>query len=167
MVPPNGPQLHNVEIMTTIDTVPAPARRMDLRRLSPQWYRAMAALDQAASEGLDPALAELIKIRASQINGCAFCVDQHTRDARDKGEQERRLYALSAWRETPFFTAKERAALALTEAVTLLSVDHVPDDVYDEAALRFDEDELAQVLAMAITINAWNRIGVTTRMSPS
>lgn len=140
---------------------------MDLKRLSPKWYRAMAELERAAAEGLDPMLAELIRVRASQVNGCAYCVDQHTRSARERGELEHRLYALSAWRETPFFTARERAALALTEAVTLLSVDHVPDDVYDEAALRFSEEELAQVIAMAITINTWTRIGVTTRMSPA
>jgi len=140
---------------------------MELGRVRPKWYRAMAELDRAASEGMDPALAELVKIRVSQINGCAYCLDMHTRTARDQGEQERRIYALPAWRETPFFTARERAALALTEAVTLVTDGHVPDDVYDEAALSLDEEELAQVLAMAITYNAWTRIGVSTRMSPA
>ena len=151
----------------TEDTVPAPAQRMKLGPARPKWYRAMAELDRAASEGMDPTLAELVKIRVSQLNGCAFCLDQHTTAARAQGEQERRIYALNAWRETPFFTARERAALSLTEAVTLLTETHVPDDVYDEAALTLDEQELAQVLAMAITYNAWTRIGVSTRMSPS
>lgn len=147
--------------------VPGPQERIDLPRRSPAFYRAMAALDKAASERLDPLLVELIKIRASQINGCAFCLDMHTTDARANGEQEHRLYALPAWRETPYFTARERAALALTEAITLVSEHHIPDDVYDEAALRFDEDELAQVIAMAVTINAWNRIAITTRKAPA
>ena len=148
------------------ETVPAPARRMNLGRLRPAWYRAMAQLDQAAADGIDPTLAELIKVRVSQINGCAFCLDEHTRTARGQGEDEHRMYALPAWRETPYFTARERAALALTEAVTRVADGHVPDDVYDEAALVLGDDVLAQVLAMAITYNAWTRIGVSTRMSP-
>jgi len=139
---------------------------MDLRRLRPAWYRAMAELDRTAADGMDPTLAELVKVRVSQINGCAFCLDQHTRTAREQGEREHRLYALPAWRETPFFTARERAALALAEAVTQVAEGRVPDDVYDEAALALDETELAQVLAMAVTYNAWTRIGVSTRMSP-
>ena len=147
--------------------VPAPQQRIDLARRSPAFYRAMVALDQAASERLEPLLLELIKTRASQINGCAFCLDMHTTDARAKGEEEYRLYALPAWRETSYFTARERAALALTEAITLVSENHIPDDVYDEAALRFDEDELAQVIAMAVTINAWNRIAITSHLSPA
>lgn len=150
----------------TAETVPAPALRMRLGPARPKWYRAMADLDKAASEDMDPTLAELVKIRVSQLNGCAFCLDKHTSTARAQGESERRIYALNAWRETPFFTARERAALSLTEAVTLITDGHVPDDVYDEAALSLDEEELAQVLAMAITYNAWTRIGVSTRMSP-
>ncbi|HEY3681517.1 MAG TPA: carboxymuconolactone decarboxylase family protein [Streptosporangiaceae bacterium] len=156
--------------MTSADTadtpVRAPQRRLDLPKLSPAFYKAMNALDQAASAGLDPLLLELIKIRASQLNGCAFCLDMHTQDALAKGEQAHRLNTLAAWRETPYFTERERAALALTESVTLLADTHVPDEVYDEAALRFSDEELAQVIAMAVAINAWNRIGVTTRLSP-
>lgn len=146
--------------------MPAVPRRIDLPRRVPEFYRAMLALDRSAAEGLDPLLVGLIRTRASQINGCAFCVDMHSRDAREQGEQEHRLYALAAWRGTSFFTARERAALALTESITLLAEDHVRDDVYDEAALRFDEGELARVIATVVTINALNRLAVTSRMSP-
>lgn len=165
MDPPTGPKPPSVKAMT-VETVPAAQRRMDLPRLRPKWYRAMAALDQAAAEGMDPTLAELVKVRVSQLNGCAFCLDKHTRTARERGEQEHRLYVLPAWRETSFFSARERAALALTEAVTQVTDGHVPDDVYDEAALALGDEELAQVLAMAVTYNAWTRIGVATRLSP-
>lgn len=149
------------------DTVPAPARRINLMDRAPDFYKAMYALDQAASAGLDPAVRELVRIRASQLNGCAFCVDKHTADARKIGLSEQKLFGVTVWRETPFFTARERAALALTEAVTHLGAHGVPDDVYDEAAHLFDEDELPRLIAMCVTINAWNRIGVTCRMSPT
>ncbi len=148
------------------DRVRAHPQRLSLRRLLPRFYQAMFALDAAAHEGLDPSLAELVKVRASQLNGCSFCIDRHAADARAAGEDEFRLYALSAWRETSFFTARERAALALAEAVTLLPSTGVPDDVYDEAAALFTEQELAQLIALCVAINAWNRIGVATRMSP-
>jgi AhpD family alkylhydroperoxidase len=148
------------------DTVPAPARRIDLGDKAPDFYRAMHALDQAASAGLDPVVRELVRVRASQLNGCAFCVDQHSVDVRGLGVSEQKLYGLAVWRETPFFTARERAALALVEAVTELGPHGVPDAVYDEAAARFDADELPRLIAMCVTMNAWNRIGVTTRMSP-
>lgn len=148
-------------------TVPAPGQRMKLPKLAPDFYDAMIALDKAARTGLDPVVNELVRIRASQINGCAYCVDKHSRDARRIGVSEQKVYGVTVWRETPFFTARERAALALTEAVTLLGDHGVPDEVYDEAARLFDEDELARLVAMTITINAWNRIGVTTRMHPA
>lgn len=147
-------------------TVPAPEQRMSLPKLAPDVHEAMLALDKAAADGLDPAVSELVRIRASQMNGCAFCVDMHTRDARKLGLSEQKVYGITVWRETPFFTARERAALALAEAVTEISDHGVPDEVYDEAARLFDQDELARLVAMAVTINAWNRIGVTTRLHP-
>ncbi|MGY0060875.1 carboxymuconolactone decarboxylase family protein [Streptomyces sp. LZ34] len=157
--------------MTTTDETPRNTHehgpRMGLAKLAPEFYKAMVGLDAAARKGLDPSLVDLIKIRASQINHCAFCVHMHTRDARKAGETEERLYLLSAWEEaTGFFTEKERAALALTEAVTVLTDGFVPDEVYERAAAHFQEAELAQVIAAIIAINAWNRIGVTTRALP-
>ncbi|KAK1181302.1 carboxymuconolactone decarboxylase family protein [Streptomyces sp. NBS 14/10] len=160
--------------MTTTNETPQTTRsthdhgpRMRLANLAPEFYKAMVGLDAAARKGLDPALVDLIKIRASQINHCAFCVHMHTRDARKAGETEERINLLSAWEEASgFFTEKERAALALTEAVTVLTDGFVPDEVYQRAAAHFEEAELAQVIAAIIAINAWNRIGVSTRMVP-
>jgi AhpD family alkylhydroperoxidase len=149
------------------DLVPAHAPRMVLGKAAPDFYKAMIALDAAAANGLDPVIKELVKARASQLNGCAYCVDQHLSDARKLGLTEQKLNGLTVWWETPFFTVRERAALALAEAVTRLGERGVPDEVYDEAARVFDEDELPRLIAMCITINAWNRIGVTTRMSPA
>jgi AhpD family alkylhydroperoxidase len=126
----------------------------------------MLALDAAAGEGLEPPLKELVRVRASQLNGCVYCIDMHSTDARKGGESEQRIYALPAWREAPHYTARERAAFALTDAVTLLSETHVPRDVYDEAAAQFTEPELAQLISLILTINAWNRIAVTTRLEP-
>ncbi|MFJ6380204.1 carboxymuconolactone decarboxylase family protein [Kitasatospora sp. NPDC092039] len=157
----------NVTTATDGAPVPAPEQRLRMDKLAPAFYQAMVAVDRASREGLDPVLAELVKVHASMINGCAFCIDMHATDARGHGEREHRLLALPAWRETPFFTARERAALALTESVTLLTRGHVPDAVYAEAAAQFDETELAQLIALITTINAWNRIGVSTRMSPA
>ena len=142
------------------------APRMNLRNLAPRVYKAMLALDAAAGEGLEPPLRELVRIRASQINGCVYCIDMHSTDARKGGESEQRIYALPAWREAPYYTARERAAFALTDAVTLLSETHVPRGVYDEAAAQFTEPELAQLISLILTINAWNRIAVTTRLEP-
>jgi AhpD family alkylhydroperoxidase len=136
------------------------APRMDLKSLAPRVYRAMLALDAAAGEGLEPPLKELVRVRASQLNGCVYCI------ARKGGESEQRIYALPAWREAPYYTARERAAFAFTDAVTLLSETHVPRDVYDEAAAQFTEPELAQLISLILTINAWNRIAVTTRLEP-
>ena len=123
----------------------------------------MNRLDAAAGEGLDPRLRELVRLHASTINGCAYCVDMHSKDARAAGETEQRLYSLGAWREAPWFTPAERAALALTEAVTVLHEEHVPREVVEEAARHFEPERLAALIALLVTINAWNRIGVTTR----
>ena len=142
--------------------------RVNLNRVSPELYEAMVVMSNAAAKDLDPVLAELIKIRASQLNHCAFCLDMHTHDARKNGESEQRLYLLSAWREAgDLYTEQEQAALALTEEMTdLVGGEHVSDEVYGRAAAVFTERELGQVIAMALTINAWNRIGVTTRLNP-
>lgn len=149
------------------DLVPAHAPRMLLGKAAPDFYKAMIALDAAASAGLDPVINELVKARASQLNGCAYCVDMHIADARKLGLTEQKMHGLSVWWETPFYTVRERAALALVEAVTRLGQGGVPDEVYDEAARVFDEDELPRLIAMCVTINAWNRMGVTTRLSPA
>lgn len=141
--------------------------RILLADVLPDGYRAMIGLERwTASAGIDRRLHELVKIRASQINGCAFCIDMHTRDARKLREKEERIYALDAWREYPFFSREERAALALTEAVTLLSETRVPDDVWAEAEHVFGDEYLAKLLMAIVTINAWNRIAVSTRMAP-
>jgi AhpD family alkylhydroperoxidase len=113
---------------------------------------------------LDPVVWELVKIRASQVNGCAFCLDMHSFDAHHAGESLERLFAVAAWREAPFFTDAERAALALTEAATVLEHGHVPDDIWNEAAAHYDEDQLAALVLAIGLINLWNRIGVTTQM---
>jgi AhpD family alkylhydroperoxidase len=126
-------------------------------------YGVMRRLHEAvATSGLESSLLELVKMRASQLNGCGFCIDMHSKDARAGGETEQRLYALSAWRETPFFTDRERAALAFTEAVTLVADTHVPDDVVSEASRQFTPEELGILLFAVIEINAWNRLAITT-----
>ncbi len=127
----------------------------------------MVRLDAAARKGLDPKLAELVKIRASQLNHCAFCLDMHTKDALAAGESVERIVQLSAWEESRhFYTEKEIAAIELTEAVTVLTEGFVPDEVYERAAKQFDEAELSQLIASIAVINAWNRFGVTCRMAP-
>lgn len=142
-------------------------QRMDMSKIDPEAYQAVLGLEKyLANTGIDKTLKELIKIRASQLNGCAFCLDMHTEDARKNGETEKRIYGLDAWRESPFYTEKERAALALTEAVTLVSETHVPDEVYHQAKEQFGEKQLAQILMAIATINVWNRIAITTRMMP-
>ncbi|MFI0224263.1 carboxymuconolactone decarboxylase family protein [Streptomyces lydicus] len=141
--------------------------RLRWAKLAPDVYKAMIALDAAAKKGLDPALVELVKIRASQLNHCAFCLDMHITDARKAGETEQRIYLLSAWEEAAgFYSPEEQAALALTEAVTVLTEGFVPDAVFERAAAHFEDTELAQLLALITTINAWNRFGVATRMAP-
>src|SRR5262249_37279975 len=118
------------------------------------------------SSKLEPSLIELVKMRASQINGCAYCIDMHSKDARAEGESEQRLYALNAWRETPFFTDRERAALAWTESVTLVAQDHVPDAIFEEVRQRFSEEELVNLTMAVVTINGWNRLCVAFRAVP-
>jgi AhpD family alkylhydroperoxidase len=125
-------------------------------------------LDHAVTKELDAVdfdrrLRELIRVRASELNGCAYCVDMHTKDARAAGETEQRLYALPVWRETPFFTDRERAALSFTEAVTRLADTHVPGEAYDEVAAEFAPAEVAALLSLILVINAWNTISVATR----
>ncbi|MEI7033739.1 carboxymuconolactone decarboxylase family protein [Streptomyces pratensis] len=144
------------------------SQRFDLNALSSKTYSAMHRLASTAAEaalasGLEAPLLELVRVRASQINGCVFCVDMHTIDARRAGETEQRLYALSAWDEAPFFTERERAALEFTEAVTLIHDGHVPDDVYERAVKVFGEEQLAQLLWIIVVINSYNRVATTPR----
>jgi AhpD family alkylhydroperoxidase len=151
----------------THDTAPI-AVRLDFDSLAPGFSRAMAHLDQAATKELDraeidPKLRELIRIRASQLNGCAYCIDMHTKDARAIGETEQRLYGLAAWAETPYFTARERAALAFTETVTRLADTHVPEQAYREVATEFSAPEIGALVSLIVAINAWNAISVSTR----
>jgi AhpD family alkylhydroperoxidase len=142
--------------------------RIDPEKIAPGVFKAMAALEMYTrkSSGLEPALLELVKMRASQINGCAYCIDMHSKDARAKGESEQRLYALNAWRETPFFTDRERAAMAWTEAITLISQTHAPDSLYEEVRKSFTEEQLAQLTLAIVTINGWNRLAIAFRSVP-
>jgi AhpD family alkylhydroperoxidase len=151
--------------MTTTTPIPV---RLDFDARASGFARALAQLDHAATKELDavefdPRLRELVRLRASQLNGCAYCIDMHSKDARAIGETEQRLYALPAWRETPFFTERERAALAFTEAVTLMAAGHVPDEAFAAVAAEYDEPEIAALLSLIIAINAWNAVGVSTR----
>src|SRR4029079_15299744 len=133
--------------------------RLDYPRLAPEAARAMYGLGAyLAGCGLEHALLELVKIRASQINGCAYCIDRHTKDARAAGETEQRIYALNAWRETPFFNERERAALEWTEALTLIADTHAPDDIYERVAAQFNEEELVALTFAVVVINSWNRL---------
>ncbi|TCC42901.1 carboxymuconolactone decarboxylase family protein [Kribbella capetownensis] len=142
-------------------------RRVKLANLVPDFYQAMIALDRVSDAGIDPKLANLIRIRASQLNGCSYCTDMHSLDLLHLGADQQRISLLPVWREArKFYTEEEQAALALTEAITLISVDHVPDEVYDLAASVFGEKDLAQLIALIITINMWTRVGVTGRMEP-
>jgi len=141
--------------------------RLDYRKFSQEPYQAMLALEKyLANCGLDHKFMHLLKLRASQINGCAFCIDMHSLDARAAGETEQRLYALNAWRETPFFTDRERAGLAWIEAVTLVAHTNVPDEIYEEALAHFSEKEIVDLTYLATTINEWNRLAVATRAMP-
>ena len=141
--------------------------RMNFYQAASDTMKALMALEnQIASSGLEQSLMELVKTRASQINGCAFCVNMHTQDARKRGETEQRLYLLDAWREAPFYTERERAALAWTEAVTLISPTHAPDDVYNEVRAHFSEAETVNLTALIGAINSWNRIAIAFRAVP-
>jgi AhpD family alkylhydroperoxidase len=143
------------------------SERLKYGKAFPEGIHALLNLGKViAAGGLEPSLIQLLYTRASQLNGCAYCIDMHTRDARAAGETEQRLYALSAWRETPFFTLRERAALAWTEALTNIQQGHAPDEIYEQARSEFDDSELVK-LTMAIThINAWNRIAIAFRTEP-
>jgi AhpD family alkylhydroperoxidase len=143
------------------------AERLNYVKAFPEGINAARNMDRVIrASGLEASLLELVKIRASQLNGCAYCIDMHTKDARAQGETEQRIYALSAWRETPFFTPRERAALAWTEALTNIQWQHAPDDVFEEAVHEFGEADLVK-LSLAITqINAWNRIAIGFRSEP-
>ena len=143
-------------------------RRVKLANLAPDFYQAMIELDRVSDTGLDPKLAHLVRIRASQINGCSYCTDMHSLDLLQFGaDQQQRIALLPVWRESAkFYTEQEKAALQLTEAITLISVDHVPDDVYEVAAQAFDEKDLARLISLLITINMWTRVGVTGKMEP-
>jgi len=138
--------------------------RLNYRTISPDGFQAQLGLEQYVRNcGLEHSLLELVKTRASQINGCAYCLDMHTKDARAEGESEQRLYALSAWEETPFFTERERAALAWTEAITLVAESRVPDAVYEQASRQFTEKELADLTFAIVAINGWNRLAIAFR----
>ena len=140
--------------------------RLPIGKVTPEGYRAIAPLDDYCEANVDPRLHELIKIRVSQMNGCAYCIDLHTRDARALGEEEHRIYALNAWRETSFFDDRERAALALAEAATRLGEHGVPEATFEAARDCFSEVELANIILAIGLINLWNRIGVTCGMQP-
>lgn len=141
--------------------------RMDLKQASPEGAKALGHLHAfVRSCGLEHSLLELVKLRASQINGCAHCIDMHTKELRAAGESEQRLYLLDAWRESPFYSGRERAALAWTEALTLVTEGHVPDDVYDEVRRNFSEQELANLSLAIVAINGANRINIAFRTVP-
>ena len=148
----------------TIETEAPPKQRIRFNRLLPEAYDALSALDEAGAAGLDRRLVDLVSLRSAQINGCAFCLDMHSKDALHQGDSSERLFMLPAWRESPGYTARERAALALTEAVTLVSETQVPDEVWEDAAAEFEEGELASLLAVIISSNAWNRLSIATRL---
>jgi AhpD family alkylhydroperoxidase len=144
-----------------------PPIRLAVDELVPHINKAMNALERASREvSLEAPLVELVRLRASQLNGCAYCVDMHSRDAREGGESEQRLFAVPVWRETPFFTARERAALELTEAATRLTDGEVGDGVFDRAAAQFTQVELAELIWTIAVINTWNRLGATARPWP-
>ena len=135
--------------------------RIIYSKILPEGMRIMNALDDYSQNcGLEPSLLDLIKLRASQINGCAYCVDMHSKDARTGGETEQRLYNLSVWRETSYYTDRERAALAFTEAVTLIADQRVPDEIYEQARQQFSNEEMVKLMIAIVTINAWNRFTI-------
>lgn len=152
---------------TSNDAAQSMSARIDYAQVAPEALKAMWGVENYVHGGLiESSLLELVKFRASQINGCAYCIDMHTKDARASGETEQRLYALTAWRETPFFTQRERAALAWTEAVTLVADGHVPDEVYEFARANFNERELVDLTMAVVAINGWNRLAVSFRKVP-
>ncbi|HYT58405.1 MAG TPA: carboxymuconolactone decarboxylase family protein [Verrucomicrobiae bacterium] len=143
------------------------SQRIDYTKVAPGALRAMYGLEKYLAESsIEPSLRELIKLRALQINGCAYCIDMHAKDARAAGESEQRLYGLVAWREAPYYTERERAALAWTEALTLIAGNHVTDELYEQARRQFGEQELVDLTLAVVTINAWNRIAISFRQEP-
>jgi AhpD family alkylhydroperoxidase len=141
------------------------ATRLNYAKASPGAYRALEQLEHYVSNcGLEASLLELVKIRASQLNGCAYCIDMHTKDARAAGESEQRIYLLSTWREVPFYSEREHAALEWTEALTLIAGNHVPDEIYERVRPHFTDEELVKLALAVATINAWNRFGISFRM---
>jgi AhpD family alkylhydroperoxidase len=141
--------------------------RIDYSKASPEVLKAMLGLEKyIRSSGLEQSLLALVKMRASQINGCAYCLDMHSKDARAAGETEQRLYALNAWREAPFYTDRERAALAWTEAVTRIADTHAPDEDFEQARQEFDEKELVDLTLAIVAINGWNRFAISFRVPP-
>jgi AhpD family alkylhydroperoxidase len=141
--------------------------RIDLTKIKPGVIQAMLGLErQVRQAGLDHKLLDLVRMRASQINGCAYCLDMHSKDARAKGETEQRLYGLSAWRETPYYTPRERAALEWTETLTLVAEKGVPDDVYERVKQQFTEDELVHLTLAIVAINGWNRLNIAAQTVP-
>ena len=142
--------------------------RITYGTVAPEAIRAMGGLEAYVRHhsGLEPSLLELVRLRASQLNGCAYCIDMHTKDARAAGESEQRLYGVTAWRETPFYSERERAALAWTEAVTLISWEHVPDAVYEQTREHFTEKEMVDLTMAIIAINGWNRLAISFRTVP-
>lgn len=142
-------------------------QRMDVTKVSPAAYQAVAALQTYVDQsGLDAKLRELIKIWVSQINGCAFCLAMHTRDARKLGETDERMHLLDAWREAPFYSARERAALAWVEAITLVTQGHIPDEVFETVRKQYSEKEIVDLTAAAAAINTWNRLAIAFRVPP-
>jgi AhpD family alkylhydroperoxidase len=142
-------------------------QRLDAMKISPAAYKAMAALQAYVDQsGLEKSLIELVKIRASQINGCAYCLVMHTNDARNHGESDERMHLLNAWHEAPVFSPRERAALAWAEALTLVSQTHAPDNVYEEVRRHFSEKELVDLTAAVVAINSWNRVAIAFRAQP-
>lgn len=138
--------------------------RINMYKAYPDLYKAMSGIEKAAKEsGIDEKLYELIKIRASQINGCAYCINMHTRDARKIGETDQRMHLLNAWRETDLYTPQEQAALEFTEAVTLIAQGPIPDEIYENVAKHFDEKQIAGLMTAIIAINGWNRIAITSQ----
>lgn len=143
------------------------SERLDFYKAGPEVLKAMLGLEaRIEKSGIEKPLAELVRLRASQINGCAFCLDMHVKDARRGGEDERRLATVSAWRETPFFTDRERAALEWTESVTLVAADHVPDSVWEAVKPHFSEQEIVDLTLLVVAINGWNRLAIAFRKMP-
>ena len=141
--------------------------RISYGKVAPGAYKAMMGLETYANNcGLERSLLDLVRLRASQINGCAYCIDMHSKDLRAEGESDQRLYLLNAWRESPFYTDRERAALAWTEAVTLVTNGHAPDDIYEQARQQFSEEELVNLTLAIVAINGWNRLNISFRTVP-